>query len=155
MDSIINAASQWYTPVTWIVFVCICIMFCASMKVITEAPRRHFNVKACTTATIIAIVACAVAFGVEAIANSTLDHYRSELDSEITREYNVKMKSPDKIEFNSLDKPIEVTSLDEGDTRIYECYIKRNQDGQYRLYTKNDKGVFIELSGASKAMLAE
>lgn len=156
MDSIINAASQCNAAVTWTVFIGGVTAFFCWIIILLEIPDNSLSSsKTCVVALVISLVAAAVAVGATIIGCTTLSHCKDELSSEITREYNVKMASPDKFDFKSLDEPIEVNSLDEGDTRIYECYIKKNQDGQYKLYTKSDKGAYMELSGASKAMLAE
>lgn len=156
MDSIINAASQCNTVVTWTIFVAGVITFFCWIIILLELPDNSLSSsKICTVVFAISLVAAAVGVGAEVIGCTTLGHCKDELSSEITREYNVKMANPDKFDFKSLDKPIEVNSLDDGDTRIYECYIKKDQNGQYKLYTKSDKGAYMELSGASKAMLAE
>ena len=101
------------------------------------------------------VVSFALAIGTYIAGSVMIRQYKEELSSEITREYNVKVMSLDKLPLKESEKPIEVSSLDEGDTRIYECYIKRDQNGQYKLYIRSDKGAYMELSGASKAMLAE
>ena len=156
MDSIINAASQCNTITSWAAFTAaVVLFFCCMGGIIDTSESKDWPSKASVVCLIIFLAAGATIIGSFAVGSSALNHYKDELSSEITREYNVKMANPGEFDFKSLDEPIEVNSLDEGDTRIYECYIKKNQDGQYKLYTKSDKGAYMELSGASKAMLAE